>query len=64
MTTTEQEIEEIMVKIKEVEEDLAGAKKDGKEKLILMYGNNLAELRRQYNNLWGLLNKPRSTTGK
>jgi len=78
MTTTEKEIEELKVKIKEVEdkikeveqdfarakEDFARAKKDGNEKFILMYGNNLVELRKQYNHLFGLISIARSTTGR
>ena len=71
MTTTEQEIEELKVKIKEVEDKikeveqyLAEAKKDGNEQIILMYGNNILELRKTYNYLLGLINTARNTTGK
>ena len=42
---------EIRADIVTTKADLAQAKKDGKEALILMYGNNLAELRRKENNL-------------
>lgn len=42
---------EIRAEIVTTKADLAQAKTDGKEALILMYGNNLAELRRKENNL-------------
>jgi len=43
------ELEELRAEIAATEADLKEAEESGKEELVLMYGNNLAELHRKEN---------------
>lgn len=54
-STAMSELEQIKEEIKETKAKLRRAEDEGREALILMYGNNLTELRKKENYLLGQL---------